>query len=151
MWCCVGIMLTSLAVHWLYIYEGNPLLFAVPGLIAALIIHHFGFLKIVDKNLGRITRLPGRPCVFSFISWKSYFIIIIMVTMGITIRHSPIQKQYLSVIYLGIGLALFLSSIRYFRNLLVNIWIIGTQRALIKHAGLNGFANSFSSFELFIR
>jgi len=121
MWCCVGIMLTSMAVHWLYIYEGNPLLFAVPGLIAALIIHHFGFLKIVDKNLGRITRLPGRPCVFSFISWKSYFIIIIMVTMGITIRHSPIQKQYLSVIYLGIGLALFLSSIRYFRNLLVNI------------------------------
>jgi hypothetical protein len=42
-----------------------------------------------------------------------------MVTMGITLRHSPIPKQYLSVIYTGIGLALFLSSIRYFRNLLM--------------------------------
>lgn len=120
MWCCVGIMLVSMAVHWLYLYEGSPLLFAVPGIIAALIIHHFGFLKIVDKNLGRIERLSGRPCVFSFISWKSYFIIIIMVTMGITLRHSSIQKQYLSVIYIGIGLALFLSSIRYFRNLFLN-------------------------------
>ncbi len=121
MWCCVGIMLILMAVHWLYIYKGNPWLFGAFGFIAALIIHHFGFLKIVDKNLGRISRLPGKPCIFSFISWKSYIIIIIMVTMGIILRHSSIQKQYLSIIYLGIGLALFLSSIRYFRNLLVNI------------------------------
>ncbi len=119
MWCCVGTMLILMAVSWLYIYEGNPWIFAIPGSIAALIIHHFGFLKIVDKNLGRISRLTGKPCVFSFISWKSYLIIIIMVTLGIVLRHSHVPKQYLSVIYLGIGLALFLSSIRYFRNLSV--------------------------------
>ena len=121
MWLCAGIMLISMAIHWLGDYEGNPWLFGVPGFFAALIIHHFGFLKIVDKNLGRISRLPGKPCVFSFISWKSYIIIIIMVTLGITLRHSSIQKQYLSIIYLSIGVALFLSSIRYFRNLLVRI------------------------------
>ncbi len=119
MWFCVGIMLVIMAIQWLYIYDGNPWLFAVPGLIAGLIIHYYGFLKIVDKNLGRISRLPGKPCIFSFVSWKSYIIIILMVSMGIILRHSPIQKQYLSPIYLGIGLALFLSSIRYFRNLLI--------------------------------
>lgn len=116
MWCCVGIMLTLMAVQWLRLNEGNKWLFAIPGIAAALIIHHFGFLKIVDKNLGRISDLPGNPCIFSFISWKSYLIIIIMITMGITLRHSAIPKEYLSVIYLGIGLALFLSSIRYFRK-----------------------------------
>jgi hypothetical protein len=120
MWCGVGVMLSLMAYHWLSAYEGHAWLFAIPGIIAALIIHHFGFLKIVDKNLGRISRLSPKPCVFSFISWKSYLIIVIMVTMGITLRHSPIPKQYLSVIYTGIGLALFLSSIRYFRNLLTN-------------------------------
>lgn len=119
MWCGVGIMLTSMAVHWLKVYDGSPWYFAVPGIIAALVIHHFGFLKIVDKNLGRIARLPGKPCIFSFISWKSYLIILIMVTLGITLRHSPIQKHWLSIIYLGIGLSLFLSSIRYFRNLFI--------------------------------
>lgn len=119
MWCGVGIMLTAMAVHWLYIFPGNPWFFAIPGFLAAMIIHHFGFLKIVDKNLGRIERLPGKPCVFSFISWKSYLIIIIMVSMGILLRHSPLPKQYLSILYLGIGLALFLSSIRYFRNLFI--------------------------------
>jgi hypothetical protein len=116
MWCCVGIMLTLMAVQWLKLYEGNKWLFAIPGFIAALIIHHFGFLKIVDKNLGRISHLPGNPCIFSFISWKSYLIIIVMITMGISLRHSAIPKEYLSVIYLSIGLALFLSSIRYFRK-----------------------------------
>jgi hypothetical protein len=118
MWCGVGVMLSAMAYHWLSVYEGPAWLFAVPGITAALIIHHFGFLKIVDKNLGRISRLSPKPCVFSFISWKSYLIIVIMVAMGITLRHSPIPKQYLSVIYTGIGLALFLSSIRYFRYLL---------------------------------
>jgi predicted histidine transporter YuiF (NhaC family) len=117
MWCCVGIMLTVMAVKWLHMYKGNIWVFAIPGFITALFIHRFGFLKIVDKNLRRISELPEHPCVFSFISWKSYLIIGIMVTMGITLRHSPIPKQYLSVIYLGIGMALFLSSMRYFRNL----------------------------------
>ena len=117
MWCGVGVMLSLMAYQWLSAYEGHAWIFAAPGVIAALIIHHFGFLRIVDKNLGRISRLSPKPCVFSFISWKSYLIIVIMVTMGITLRHSPIPKQYLSVIYTGIGLALFLSSIRYFRNL----------------------------------
>ena len=121
MWCCVGIMLILMAFHWLSAYKGNLWLIVVSGFIAALIIHHFGFLKIVNKNLERISQLPEKPCVFSFISWKSYLIIVIMVSMGITLRHSFIQKQYLSVIYLGIGLALFLSSIRYFRSLIVNI------------------------------
>jgi len=118
MWCGVGIMLSAMAFGWLSAYEGHAWVFALTGFIAAMVIHHFGFLRIVDKNLGRISKLPDQPCAFSFISWKSYLIIIIMVAMGITLRHSPIPKQYLSVIYTGIGLALFLSSIRYFRNLL---------------------------------
>ena len=119
MWCGVGIMLSSMAYGWLTAYEGHAWIFAASGIIAALVIHHFGFLRIVDRNLGRISKLPDRPCAFSFISWKSYLIILIMVAMGITLRHSSIPKQYLSVIYIGIGLALFLSSIRYFRNLIM--------------------------------
>jgi hypothetical protein len=129
MWFGVGIMLSAMAYGWLSAYEGQAWLFAVPGFVAALMIHHFGFLRIVDKNLGRISQLPEQPCAFSFISWKSYFIILVMVTMGITLRHSPVPKQYLSVIYLGIGIGLLLSSIRYFRNLLT-----GGGRKDIEHA-----------------
>lgn len=119
MWFAVGIMLNSFALHWLVAYSGScSYLFAGIGFIAALVIHHFGFLKVVDKNLGRISFLNDKPCVFSFMSWRSYLIITVMVTMGIALRHSSIPKQYLSMLYIGIGLALFLSSIRYFRVLI---------------------------------
>lgn len=118
MWFCVGIMLNSFAIHWLIAYKSkDSYIFAGIGFIAALFIHHFGFLKLADKNLGRISFMKDKPCIFSFMTWKSYLIVAVMVTMGITLRHSSIPKQYLSVIYIGIGLALLLSSIRYFRAL----------------------------------
>ena len=119
MWIAVGIMLISFAYKWLNEYTGNLKdLFTILGVLIALIIHHFGFLKVVDKNLGRISALKDKPCVFSFMSWKSYILVAVMVTLGITLRHSSIPKQYLAVLYIGIGLALILSSVRYFRVLL---------------------------------
>ena len=116
MWCGVGIMLIRFAVTWL-----SPLsiktagLYYAAGFLAAMPIHHFGFLKIADKNLRRLLPLTERRCVFSFMTWRSYMIVLIMVSMGIALRHSSIPKRYLSVLYNGIGLALFLSGIRYFR------------------------------------
>ena len=116
MWAGVGTLLLRYSWSWLNAYQGGgSVLFAVTGTVAALIIHHFGFLRIVDRNMGRILPMEGKKCMFSFITWKSYFIAAIMVVMGVTLRHSPIPKHYLSVLYTGIGLALILSSVRYFR------------------------------------
>ena len=116
MWCGVGTMLVCFAVSWLLPYNGwEQGLYYAAGFLAAMPIHHFGFLKIADKNLNRLLPLTEKKCVFSFITWKSYIIILVMVSMGIALRHSSIPKRYLSILYNGIGLALFLSGIRYFR------------------------------------
>jgi predicted histidine transporter YuiF (NhaC family) len=116
LWIVVGAMLLSFAVRWLRAGQSaHPYLLVAAGVIAALVIHHFGFLKVVDKNLGRILPMEGKRCVFSFMSWKSYLLVGLMMAMGIGLRHSPIPKPYLAVLYVGIGLALILSSIRYLR------------------------------------
>jgi len=116
MWCGVGIMLIRFSVIWLSSYTaGEQVLFYSAGFLAAMPIHHFGFLRIADKNLSRLLPLTKKKCVFSFMTWKSYLIVLVMVSMGIALRHSTIPKRYLSVLYDGIGLALFLSGIRYFR------------------------------------
>ncbi|MGA2405233.1 MAG: hypothetical protein ABSF81_00595 [Bacteroidales bacterium] len=116
MWCGVGVMLIIFAVSWLSPYNGKEqLFFYSAGFLAAMPIHHFGFLKIADKNLNRLLPLTEKKCLFSFMTWKSYIIVLIMVSMGIAFRHSSIPKRYLSILYNGIGLALFLSGIRYFR------------------------------------
>ena len=122
MWLGVGTMLLFLSFSFLYSFRAHgSFLFGGIGVIVALVIHHFGFLKIVDKNLGRILPMEGTKCVFSFITWKSYIIIVVMVAMGSILRHSPIPKPYLSILYTGVGLALLLSSTRYLRVLLNEI------------------------------
>ncbi len=115
-WIAVGGLLLNYAYQWLAVKEGwSTLVLAVIGLLCSLVIHHFGFLKVVDKNLGRILPMEGKKCLFAFQSWRSYLIILIMVGMGIGLRHSPVPKPYLAILYIGIGMALILSSIRYLR------------------------------------
>ena len=122
MWIAVGTLLLSYAIKWLKDFNNTlDFIFSAIGFILALIIHHYGFLRVVDRDLDRILPLEGKRCVFSFMSWKSYLIVIVMMTMGITLRHSSIPKQYLSILYIGIGLALILSSIRYFKTLIIQI------------------------------
>lgn len=116
MWCGVGIMLVRYAMIWLAPMgiHGAAVYYAA-GFLAAMPIHHFGFLKIADKNLNRLLPLKEKKCLFSFMTWRSYLIVLVMVSMGIALRHSALPKSYLSILYNGIGVALFLSGIRYLR------------------------------------
>lgn len=115
-WMAVGTMLDAISYSWLMLESRNSIaLAALAGIATAMVIHHFGFLRVVDKNLRRILPENGTRCVFAFISWKSYLMIAVMILLGSLLRHSPIPRLYLSVLYTGIGTALMLSSVRYFR------------------------------------
>ncbi|MBI4825835.1 MAG: hypothetical protein HY807_05370 [Nitrospirae bacterium] len=114
-WGIVGVMLCHLAIGWLSQTTGDIAgYFAVSGAVISLLIHHFGFLKLADKNIERIAAYKGKVCIFAFQERKSYMIILVMVCMGIILRHSPMPKAYLSIIYIGFGGAMMLSSVRYF-------------------------------------
>ncbi len=118
-WVGVGILLNYLSYSWLKNERfGVVALMSVTGLISAFLIHHFGFSRIVTKNLNRIISMEGKRCFFSFIPWKSYFLIGIMILTGSLIRHSAVPKAYLSILYIGIGAALILSGAGYFSALL---------------------------------
>jgi len=115
LWAFAGFMLLNFAYSWLTDKNTSlPFIFATSGLVLGLLIHFFGFSRVVSKNLKRIAQMPEKPCIFGFMSWKSYFLIIFMMSLGITLRLSPIPKPYLSIIYTGIGSALIFSGSRYF-------------------------------------
>ena len=117
MWCGVGIMLMSYAAGWLFGYQGKGvLLLAAAGILAGLLVHLLGFLKIAEKNIARLMLYTSPRCVFSFMTFKSWFTVIIMMAMGIGLRHSQIPKQFLAVIYIAIGGGLFLSGTIYLKN-----------------------------------
>ena len=115
-WISSGILLMSMSIKWLAAFTlKDQILFFSAGFLVAMPIHHFGFLRIVNKNLRRLIPMNDKRCIFSFMTWKSYLIILVMASMGFIIRHSGIPKQYIAIIYAGIGLGLFLSGIRYVR------------------------------------
>ena len=118
MWSVVGLMLCRLAYHWLVAIRS---LWAVgyggAGIALGLIAYYFSFSRIVHKNIDRFSRLPERVCFFAFQEWKSYLIIGFMVTLGLLLRHSPLPKGYLAVIYVAVGSAMLLSSLHYYAYL----------------------------------
>ena len=119
-WSAIGILLNCMAINWLtYLsfYERGAAI--VIGLFLGLLISYFGFNRMIKINTNRIMQYETRACVFAFQSWKSYAIFAVMVTLGVFMRSSGIiPKMILTPVYIGIGLALFISSIKYYRTYL---------------------------------
>jgi hypothetical protein len=117
-WSSVGILLCRLAYGWLGALElQRALLSGTAGMIGAVVAYYFVFSAIAVKNLGRLSQFPEKACFFAFQAWKSYFIIVVMVAMGVALRHSAIPREYLAILYLTIGGALLLSSLHYYVQL----------------------------------
>jgi len=121
MWSAVGLALCRLAYTWLaaiHWYLAVPL--GVLGIILSLAAYRFGFSAIATKNIDRLCLLSDKSCIFAFQAWSSYLIIIFMITLGVVLRHSPLPKHFLAVIYTTIGGALFLASFLFYRR----IWVV---------------------------
>lgn len=117
-WTAVGTMLSTRAVIWFDHYTGSFLvLYLIISLALGLVKGYFIFTKVVVKNISRIAGLKEASFVGAFISLKTYILITGMMIMGYLLRHSELPRQYLGVIYLGVGLAMIISSIPYFKTL----------------------------------
>ena len=117
-WTGVGVLLLTYAVSWLRaVSVPLEIELTVAGLAVAVVFVRFVFHGIVSKNIARIESGPARVSAFSFQGWKSYLVTVLMIAMGIALRHSSLPKSALAVMYLGIGLALLLTSLLYHRHL----------------------------------
>lgn len=117
-WNVVGIMLCRLAYIWLSAVPWQQAVsMGALGIIFSLVVYRYKFLKFALNNIDRLCLLADKSCLFAFQAWHSYLIIIVMVLFGIALRHSPIPKPYLAVIYTAIGGALFLASFHFFKRI----------------------------------
>ena len=121
-WSLVGLTLVSIAVAWLVGSPHYVLVIALGGAAVGYAIYHFGFSHMVRRNLTRIyAQAPQKDkvCVFAFQNIRSYFLVVVMMSLGYGLRHSGIPKTYLAPIYIAIGLALTFSSLLYYNRLRV--------------------------------
>lgn len=120
-WSLTGLGLATVAIIWLI---SSPILYLAAAIAVGIgigwAIYRFKFSKLSIQNIDRIySQAPGNEevCLFAFQNVRSYFLVVIMMTMGYTIRHSGVPKPYLAPMYLAIGVALLLSSFNYYSHL----------------------------------
>jgi hypothetical protein len=119
LWTIAGGLLCVRAEIWLesYPFSLEVVLELVSVALAAAGYFLF-FFKVVQKSIDRIGRLPDRACLFAFTAWHGYIMIAAMMTLGITLRNTPIPKYYLAVPYTAMGGILLIGSLKFYRRFL---------------------------------
>lgn len=86
------------------------------SIVGGFVFYLLLFSKISKKHVNRIIRLKNdRPCLFSFFNFRSYIMMILMISMGVLLRKSGIVSPfYLSVLYVTMGIPLFASAFRFY-------------------------------------
>jgi len=87
---------------------------------AGLLFFKLLFNRISAKHVLRIQNLPTeRPVIFSFFNLRSYLMMFSMITLGVTLRKSgAVQPEYLSFMYITMGIPLLMSSFRFYNSFL---------------------------------
>lgn len=137
------VLLFVAAVVWTFagsmlFYKGFKMLditnwFILMKLMVALAGGILFYLKLFSylslKHTLRILNLKkAYPCLFSFFNFRSYLMMVLMISMGIGLRESGwVAPEYLSLLYLTMAVPLMLSSVRfyytgfYYRNFVVAV------------------------------
>jgi hypothetical protein len=116
MWTFAGGMLLFRGFYFLVHEHETIWVQTFVSLLAGLIFYGIVFSRVSLKHSVRIINLPvERPCLFSFFSWSSYVLMIIMISSGIAVRVSGIiSPDYLAEFYITMGTPLFLSALRFY-------------------------------------
>ena len=115
LWSMAGMMLISIFLRWIHLLTNKQLMWALAIGLPLGIVKGLLFNKLSKKNIHRIRLLPEKVHWWKFQKTSSYILIAFMMGTGITLRVTGVvEKKYLAPVYLGIGLALFISSIIYY-------------------------------------
>jgi hypothetical protein len=117
-WGLVGAFLSLRAVFWFKTPSPAVLGLSLLALGLGFLKGRFIFSRLARRNIRRIRELSPhkeRICLFAFQAVQSYVIIAGMMALGIVLRHSPLPRRDLAVIYLAIGSALIYASFQYWR------------------------------------
>jgi acyl-CoA synthetase (AMP-forming)/AMP-acid ligase II len=114
-WLAAGVMLCHMAWRWLTPLPHLHIFgLVLAGLALALVCHRFMLNRIARRNMGRICTYAERGCVFAFQAWRSYLMILVMISIGSFLRHTMIPREILALLYTAMGSALIFSSLAYF-------------------------------------
>jgi hypothetical protein len=78
------------------------------AIVLGLVKSRYLLDRVARKAVLRIHE-RGRACYFGFFSWKSWLFVVVMMGGGILLRRSGLPRDFLAVLYVGVGTGLALA------------------------------------------
>lgn len=102
------------------VFSGNGILKLIFSVLFGFLFYKLLFTRITKKHVLRIQNMKiERPVIFSFFNFRSYLMMFSMITLGVTLRLSGVvSPEYLSLMYITMGIPLLLSSFRFYNSFL---------------------------------
>lgn len=116
LWTSIGIMLMVRGWGWIEPGYAKLLVLVAFGIGTAKSV--FVLNKTVKRGAQRIISMEDGTCLGAVYSWKTWLLVGLMVTFGITMRKLIEPGMIIGTIYMAIGWALFFSS----RNPWIQWW-----------------------------
>lgn len=114
-WLIAGVNVARIGVvSWERV--GESTVWMIVGCILTFIAFGIMFVKMVFKNLRRISQIPKeKRHPWDCMPLKSFLIMVFMITLGITLRSIPaVPLSFIAFFYIGLGTALALAGVVYF-------------------------------------
>jgi hypothetical protein len=121
-WSIAGIILIARSLTHLIGSDHHLALEILTGMAGGVLFYFLLFARISKKHISRITLIPiDNPCFFSFFNFRSYLLMAIMISGGITIRKLElINADYIYTFFLAMGIPLLVSAYRFFYSYIKN-------------------------------
>lgn len=116
-WTAVGLVLIIRALGWIEFLNINQIIISCTlGIALGFAKLHFVFNKTTKDNIHRIMNLKShKVSILAFHTFKFYILIVLMIGFGTLLRNLDfIPKYTILPIYLGVGMAMLYSSLKYF-------------------------------------
>lgn len=117
-WTIAGLILLYRAYSSIILYPDFLAEKIIGSIVAGLIFFIVVFTRISAKHLKRIINMQNDfPYFFSFFNARSYLLMALMITMGVSLRKFGIlSPENAALVYLTMGIPLLLSSIRFYKS-----------------------------------
>jgi len=103
-WVGVGLLIAARGLGWaLLLPPGLGLALVAAGVAGGALFWRLLFVRVVGRNLDRLSAMPGRMCVFALQSWKGWALVGVMVLTGVLLRHSGLPRAWLVPPYVAMG------------------------------------------------
>ncbi len=110
-WTVVGTALAGVGLHWcLGAASVWPAVLIAAGIAAGIVKARLVLVRAADRNADRVLARGDGRCLFGFLSWRGWLLVPAMMALGYALRHSPLPRPVVGLIYVAIGCALLAGS-----------------------------------------